>query len=131
MQIKKYWQTSHPLSESEQEIEIKLQSFFFFNMFFCKTALSRMQNTRLELDILLAINIWKKCNITNCRSIHKLTRGDLCCVVKLRDSSFISLSFKNQIKTSLDFNYVKPYLVMWQFDSTIGLMVWEEVLSCL
>ena len=34
-------------------------------------------------------------------------------------------------QTSLDFNYVKPYLVMWQFDSTIGLMVWEEVLSCL
>ena len=30
--------------------------------------------------------------------------------------------------TSLDFNYVKPNLVMCQFDSTIGLMVWEELL---
>ena len=28
--------------------------------------------------------------------------------------------------TSLDFNYVKPYLVMWQFDSTSGIMVWEK-----
>ena len=33
--------------------------------------------------------------------------------------------------TSLDFNYVKPYLVMWQSDLTIGLMVGKEVLSCL
>ena len=34
-------------------------------------------------------------------------------------------------RTSLDFNFVKPCLVMWQFDSTIGLMDWEKVLSCL
>ena len=34
-------------------------------------------------------------------------------------------------KSGLDYNYVKPCLVMQQFDSTIGLMVWEEVLSCL
>ena len=32
------------------------------------------------------------------------------------------INFAQKIMTSLDFNFVKPCLVMWQFDSTIGLM---------
>ena len=36
---------------------------------------------------------------------------------------FLAKIQQKNAKTSLDFNYVKPYLVMQHFDSTIGLMV--------